>query len=80
MKRSNVFDAVKEEIKKINDCGEDIKDDSRLKEDLGLDSLSVVSLIASLEERFGIMYNDSELDPDNLTDVKSVTELTEKYV
>lgn len=42
--------------------GSDIKDDSRLYEDLGADSLDVVELVMAAEEEFEIEIPDDDVD------------------
>ena len=49
-----------------------------LKEELGLDSLSLVSVIVGLESMYGIEFDEGDLDPEALTDVKSLVKLVEK--
>ena len=48
--------------------------------DIGIDSLKMVELIISLEDGLNIKFDDGELNPNNLTSVKNIMELTEKYV
>ena len=80
MKKSDIFEKIKKQVKELTGSEDDIKETSLLKEDLGLDSLSVVSLIAMLEESCKITFDDSDLDPEKLIDIKSLIELTEKTV
>lgn len=58
---------------------EGITAEQRLKEDIGLDSLSLVSVIVGLEERLGILFDDADLDPGKIVLVKDVADLVEKY-
>ncbi len=46
-------------------------------QDLGADSLDTVELIMALEDTFGIEIDDA--DAENVTTVKNVLELLEKY-
>ena len=46
----------------------------------GLDSLSLVSLLAGREEEFGFWFDDDDLQPDRLATLRDLTELTEKYI
>lgn len=41
----------------------------RLKEDCGLDSLSLVAVIVDMEERLDITFDDGDLDPAKLITV-----------
>lgn len=56
-------------------CG----DTEELKES-GLDSLSLVSVIAGIEEQFGFFFEADDLQPDKLLTLKDLVELTEKYI
>ena len=47
---------------------------------LGIDSLKTVELMVQLEDRFGIVFQDSDLNPETLNTVQSIIELVEKYV
>lgn len=60
--------------------GENIVEEQLLKEDIGLDSLSLVSVVVGLEEKFGIEFNESDLDPVKILQVKDLIKLVEKYV
>lgn len=42
-----------------------------------LDSMSVVGILTSLEEQYGIMVNDDELEPDVFATVGSLTSFVE---
>ncbi|PKL75874.1 MAG: hypothetical protein CVV27_13130 [Candidatus Melainabacteria bacterium HGW-Melainabacteria-1] len=51
-------------------CGETgLAPDTRLKEDLGLDSIELVQLVMTLNHSFGISIHSSELVPANLATV-----------
>ena len=52
---------------------EEITPDSRLKNDLGLDSISLFTLISEFEERFGIQIPDEDLN--SIYTVKDVAAL-----
>lgn len=54
-----------------------IKEDSRLVEDLGADSLDTVEMLMTLEEEFGIAIPDEEAM--KLSTVESIVELIEKH-
>ena len=60
--------------------GENITADQFLKEDIGLDSLSLVSVVVGLEEKFGIEFGESDLDPGKILQVKDLINLVEKYL
>lgn len=62
-------------------AGEDIQgDEQRLKEDLGLDSLGLVTLLIEIEDDFDIVINESDLDPTSLVTVGDIVELVGRYV
>jgi acyl carrier protein len=44
--------------KQLNKKPSDIKPDSRIKEDLGADSLDVVEILMNIEEKYGITVPD----------------------
>lgn len=46
----------------------------------GLDSLSLVLLIASIEEEYSFSFDEDDLQPDKLLTLKDLTLLTEKYL
>ena len=46
----------------------------------GLDSLSLVVLIAGIEDGFGITFKDDDLAPENITTLSRLVELTGKYL
>ena len=47
---------------------------------IGIDSLKMVELIISLEDNFQIKFEDSDLDPKQLSTVGAIIELTKKYL
>ena len=62
-------------------CGaEDIRDKSLLKEDLGIDSLGMVTLLVLLEDAFSIEFDESDMDPFDIQTVEDVFTLMQKYV
>ena len=61
-------------------CGaEDICGQSLLKEDLGMDSLGMVTMLVLLEDAFGIEFDESDMDPFEIETVEDVFALVEKY-
>lgn len=54
--------------------------DSRLGDDLGIDSLALVELIIALEEEFQIEFSDSDLDPEKIQTVGDIRDLLNRYV
>ena len=47
---------------------------------LGIDSLGMVELLVALEDLFGIAFDDSALNPDELTTVGSVIDLVRRHL
>lgn len=70
--------------REINDIAEEIigvslSETEQLKES-GVDSLSLVVLIVSIEEKFGISFSDDDLQPEKLKDLQSLALLVGKYI
>lgn len=61
------------------DIGAELTPDCNLKES-GLDSLSLVGLVVAIEDALGIKFKEDDLQPENLTTVKSLAELAGKYL
>jgi acyl carrier protein len=58
-----IFDEVKEVVvEQLNVSPDEVKEDSKFAEDLGADSLDVVELVMSLEEKFDIEIPDEEAE------------------
>ena len=75
----DIFQKVKEVI--CDTVGEEnVTPDQELKADLGFDSLSLVAVVVALEEKFGIEFNESDLDPSKIIHVGDLIELVEKYI
>ncbi len=70
-----------EKIKEIakESTGTDLTEEGTLKE-CGLDSLSLVAVIAGIEETFGFFFRDNDLEPDKLKTLGELVSLTEKYL
>ncbi|OTQ85772.1 hypothetical protein BG30_09670 [Bacillus subtilis subsp. subtilis] len=49
-----------------------LSEETNLTDDLGFDSIMVVQLVAILEEEFGIIFEDEDLDMDKLTNYKTL--------
>ena len=77
----NDLDIKTKLIKCIKDtCAydEDIKEIDNLKNDLGYDSLEIVSLIFEIEEAFDITFDSSDLTFENMETVKDLINLIKK--
>ena len=62
-----------------------VLDSNEIKEEdslisIGIDSLKTVNLILELENSFNFIFNDSDLDPENLKTVKNIIDIVSKYV
>ncbi len=58
---------------------ENIDNDATLQGDLALDSLSMVTLLVEVEEKFDIKLDESDMNPFDLTTVQRVIHMVEKY-
>lgn len=58
---------------------ENIETDNTLVDDLGLDSLLMVSLLIEIEEAFDIELDESDMNPFELISVNDVVSLVSKY-
>ena len=69
------------EIKKLVNNGTDanITEETSLVE-LGIDSLMTVELVLGLEDAFNIQFNDSDLEMENLRNVRDIVNLVNKYI
>lgn len=72
---------IKEKIVKIAEetIGAYLEEDEPLMES-GVDSLSLVTLVVSIEEAFSVAFLDDDLQPKNLRTLSSLISLTEKYL
>lgn len=72
---------INKRIKEIalNATGVDLSENEELKES-GLDSLSLVTLVFSIEEAFGFSFSDDDLQPENICTLSDLVTLTGKYI
>lgn len=76
---------MKNEIKEFirtfaeEELGAELSEDTDFKES-GLDSLSLVVLIAALEDKFAFRFGEDELQPELLTTLDRLAEITEKHI
>lgn len=54
--------------------------EDNLQNELGLDSITMVTLLLEIEEEFRITLDESDMNPFELTTVADVVVLVEKYV
>ena len=52
---------------------------AKLIEDLGLDSLKMVTLLIEIEDAFGIELDESDMNPFDLSTVQNVIDMVNKY-
>jgi len=72
-----IFDEVKEVVvEQLNVSPDEVKEDSKFADDLGADSLDVVELVMSLEEKFDIEIPDEEAE--NIATVSDAIAFIEK--
>ena len=57
-----------------------ISPETRLQEDLALDSLQLVTLLVLIEERFNIVLAESDMNPFDLLTVSNAVNLVKKYI
>lgn len=72
---------IAEKIKKIalDVTGAELVDGETLKA-CGLDSLSLVAVVAEIEERFHITFSDDDLQPEKLVALGDLVRITAKYL
>ncbi len=58
---------------------ESVQKTDRLVEDLGMDSLQMVTMLAEMEEIFQIVLDESDMNPFDLQTVEDALALVEKY-
>ena len=74
-----IFEKISEILCELSGI-KDIKPEDDLKEDLALDSLSMVTLLLEIEETFEIELDESDMNPFDLNTVEDAVKLTEKYL
>lgn len=57
-----------------------INTDDALQENLGLNSIQMVTLLIMVEENFGIFLDESDMNPYDLVYVYQVVDMVEKYI
>ena len=58
---------------------EKIDMEEKLQDDIGFDSLCMVTLLVEIEDKFSIELNESDMNPYDLSTVSDVLNLVEKY-
>ena len=75
----DIQEKVYEIIKELG-AVEQIDTNMALTEEIGFDSLNMVTLLVILENKFDISLSQSDMDPYELKTVGDVIELAEKYI
>ena len=57
-----------------------INTDDALQEDLGLNSIQMVTLLIMIEDNFNIFLDESDMNPYDLIYVYQVVDVVEKYI
>ncbi len=72
-------DKIDKIIEETSPIGGEIHKNSKLKDDLGIDSMRLVELLVSLEEEFSTEFALSDLNVKNFAVVNDVYKLLNKY-
>ena len=80
MERAHIIDKLNKSLDEITGDQRERKLTESLKEDCGLDSLSIVNLVISLETGFNIFFDEGDLDPEVINTIGDVVGLVERYV
>lgn len=74
-----IEEQVKDLLSKLTGEAE-ITSEKNLQTDLYMDSLSLVTMLVEIEDRFKIELDESDMNPLNLLTVSNVVDLVSKYV
>ena len=75
----NISERVADLLQKLSGC-ENIRADASLQNDLGMDSLAMVTLLIQLEDTFQIELKETDMNPLDLNTVSDIVELITPYV
>lgn len=82
MNKEEIKSAIREMITEIaEDMDIDeasITDDARFVSDMGLDSMALLEVLATMEKKFGVSIPETEFP--NVTSINKCTETVEKYL
>ena len=82
METAEIKDAIRELITEIAEdmdvAADAITDDAHFTENMGLDSMALLEVLATMEKKFGVSIPESEFP--NLTSIVKCTETVEKYL
>ena len=74
-----IFDDIKVILSELSGT-DNIELENELKNDLGLDSLQMVTLLIMIEDSFEITLDESDMNPFDLVTVSDIVALIEKYI
>lgn len=74
-----ILDKIKAILTELSGI-EKIGPEHELQRDLSLDSLQMVTLLIMLEDNFGIVLDESDMNPFDLMTVDDIIILVEKYI
>lgn len=77
MNKNTIITIVKDLIGELNiiEEGQLIDEDASLCDEYGINSIIIIELVMKIEERFGIEFDDSELNHHQLDTVNKIVEL-----
>jgi acyl carrier protein len=82
METAQIRDTIRELITEIAEDmdveAEAITNDAHFTENMGLDSMALLEVLATMEKKFGVSIPESEFP--NLTSIDKCTETVEKYL
>ena len=78
MKKISIDKQVTDIIKSISGAEKVLKK-HKLTDDIGMDSLSLVTLIVTLEDKLNIELDEADMNPYDLKTVSDVVKLAKKY-
>ena len=74
-----IFDDIKVILSELSGT-DNIELENELKNDLGLESLQMVTLLIMIEDSLKIILDESDMNPFDLVTVSDVVVLIEKYI
>lgn len=74
----NIEEKIKDILRELSG-EESVENDSRLQEDLALDSLMMVTMLIEIEDVFGIELDESDMNPFELNTAQSVIDMVARY-
>lgn len=77
MDRNNVLDSIKSILKKsdyyfLQDVVDEITEKTEICEDLSMDSIQIMEFIVDIENFFGIRFDFSEIDANNIRTIEEI--------